>query len=128
MSVLAQAFGDSPPTRIAGNINHRCKGPVNAGGCRFHSRDSGSALDYRGIPTGCLTQRYWKYGFKAVNNIATDKQRYTQATFLHGNALQFVQLFNINFIQYRPHPTFAHRLMQIPATAVDLAHLANFFG
>jgi hypothetical protein len=47
--ILAGTLDDPPPARIAGDVDHRCKGPVDPRRCRLGCRDPRRALGERRV-------------------------------------------------------------------------------
>src|SRR5579859_5101077 len=67
--IFAGAFDDAAPARIARDVQHRSKGPVDADGTSFFCGDGLSLCDGSRIPGCSHGDRYGEDGAKAVNDI-----------------------------------------------------------
>ncbi len=71
--IFTQGLCDSPPTRIAPDIDHRGKRPVDAVGGGLECGDARTARDELRVPTRRLAQWDREDGLEAVNDIAPDQ-------------------------------------------------------
>ncbi len=71
--VFTQGLCDSPPARIAPDIDHRGKRPVDAVGSGLEGGDARTGRDQFRIPTRRLAQRNREDGFEAVNDVPPDQ-------------------------------------------------------
>src|SRR5579859_3372141 len=69
IGILAGAFDDAAPARIARDVQHRSKNPVDADGTSFFCGDGLSLCDGSRIPGSSQSDRYREDGAKAVNDI-----------------------------------------------------------
>src|SRR5207249_4468204 len=88
--ILARAFRDSAPARVARNINHRRESPVNAGRPRFRCGYARGAFYCRRVPTRGFTKRYWKDGAITVNDIEAKDEWNLQTRFGDRDSLKLV--------------------------------------
>src|SRR5690606_38900358 len=77
-NVLAGTLDDAPPTRVARDIHHRSKGPMDPGRACLGRRYGRSSLHHRQVPTRGLAERHWKDRPVAVDHIKTEKYGYLQ--------------------------------------------------
>ena len=93
--IFTGAFDHAPPARVAHQIEHRRKSPVDAF-ARSLSRDGAqSPLHQVGIEAGGVTVRDGKDGAVAIDDIAAVEDWDAQTGFLDGDALNLIQLLNL---------------------------------
>ena len=110
--ILAGALGDPAPARIARDIDHRRKDPVDPmRGCLFGG-DARRALQQRRIPGTRLGQRDREHRSEAVNHIGADDQGDAQARLLDGDALVAIDQLRIGQVQQRSHLAGANLLIK----------------
>ena len=67
-----------------------------------------------------------------MNYVAAHQKRYTETAFLNGNALHFVNDFNIDLVQYGADLArldgFSKASRNGAIGRIDLGHLADLFG
>ena len=73
MRILAKTFSYSAPTGIPSNIDHGCKGPLDADGWALDCCDSASGLGESGVERGCLSEGNGEDGSESMDNIFADK-------------------------------------------------------
>ena len=89
--IFAGTFGDSAPTGVAGDIDHRRVEPVDAESRSLFGSDPSAFSDQFRIPTARDGQRDRKYGFIAVDHVETDQQRNAEPRLLDGDLLRFLR-------------------------------------
>ena len=89
IDVLARAFRYPAPARIAGDVDHGGKGPVDTFGARFLRGDAGGFLHRVHVPACRLAQRDWEDGAVTVDHVVTEHQRNLQPRVLDCELLQF---------------------------------------
>ena len=77
--VLAGALGDPTPARVAGDIEHRREGEVDAGGGGLPGGASGGRLPERGVEGARLREGDREDGAKAVQDVEPEEERDTEA-------------------------------------------------
>ena len=85
--VFSGALRDPAPARIAGDVDHRREGPVDARLRRLERRDTGTLPDDLRVPGRGLAERYRHHGLEAVNHVAADEQRNTEPALLDRDTL-----------------------------------------
>ena len=67
-----------------------------------------------------------------MDHVPANEQRYTEAAFLHSDALQLVDGINIDDVNHGPDPSGAQTLTQvlggIAVTSLHLGHLTDLLG
>ena len=132
--VFAKTFRDASPARVAREVNHRRKNPVNSRRRGFAGRNFLRLLEEFGVERARLRQRNWERCPKPVDGIVPKNRRNPQAALLDGDMLQFVPhhgRFNQACpAQKRTHPAapqvVRHRHIRVIAH-VRLPKLADFF-
>jgi hypothetical protein len=74
VGVFARAFDNTPPARIAGNVEHRGEGPVEAGSAGFSGRHGLRLLRHGRIPGRGHRQWHGEDGAVAVDHIQRKQQ------------------------------------------------------
>src|SRR5205823_14574256 len=90
--IFAGSFHDSPPTRIAGDIHHWSKGPVQPDTSCLGRRDRRITLGHRGIPARRFRQRNGKDRAVTVNDIESEKDGNFESRFKCGT-LKLIRIF-----------------------------------
>ncbi len=85
--VLAGAFGDAAPARVAGDVEHRREGEVEAGGLGLVGGEAGGFLPEGGVEGAGLGERDREDGAEAVDDVEAEEERDAEAGFLDGDAL-----------------------------------------
>ena len=80
VGVLAETFGRAAPTRIAGNVDGRREGHVQAIGAGLEGRDPRAVLDGRNVPARGQPQPNRKSSAMAMDDVVGEEHRDTQAT------------------------------------------------
>ena len=130
--IFPRRFGNPAPAGIAGDVEHRGEGPVNAHLGSLLRRDGSGFLHQVGIPTGGLAQGNREHRAVAVDHIAAEDQRDPQAAFLHRHPLQFFLVRAVAGIQEGadPAPT-DHRTellnIIVARPEMELGQLTDFF-
>ena len=86
--VLARAFGDPAPARVAGDVEHRREGEVEAGGRGLLGGEAGGLLPERRVEGAGLGQRDREDGAEAVDDVEPEEERDAEAGLLDGQALR----------------------------------------
>src|SRR5688500_6981520 len=131
--ILSRAFGDSSPTRIAHDVDHRREGPTQTGRVRFFRRDAAGTLGQRRIPGSSLSEWYRKDRAVSVNRVEPKQQRDLQTRLFHRDALKLIWLPTITNIQRRTEQTLAREFEMLGAEfavcfAVELLQLAQLLA
>jgi len=92
--IFTKSLHDSPPAWIVSNIQHRSKTPVNPQSGAFFGGNVVRFLDGIGVKCGSQSQGNGKNYPQPVDDIQPVNHRNTQAEFIHGNPLDFIQIFN----------------------------------
>ena len=93
--IFARNFGDTSPTSITGDIDHRAIDPVDAHRRCFASRHACRLFDEIHIPRGGDGQWNRVGGNKTMNNIVAEKQGDTEACAIDGIALDQTDLLHV---------------------------------
>ena len=130
--ILTETLSDPSPSRVSGNVEHRCESPVDAGPCRFQSRNSCASLDQIPIPARSLPDRNRKNCFKPVNHISPDKQWNAETAFFYRDTLNFIHQFDVDLVDNRADFTGRESYLQLfrkpHRRDIDLTHLTDFFS
>ena len=90
--VFAKAFGDAPPARVARQVHHRRKRPVNAHRRRLAGGNGLRPLEQFRLPRARLRQRNREGGAETVNRVVSENQRDAEPALFDGDVLQSVSL------------------------------------
>ena len=129
IGIFAATLGNTSPTGIAGDVNHRSKGPTDTYGRGLDGRYPGSIFCHFRVKRRSLPQRNRKNRFKTVNDIACHQQRNAQTGLFYRHTLQRIDTHRIYFIQNRTDFTFLYQsthVLDIPVRR-NLVHLPDFF-
>ena len=85
--VLARALGDPAPARVAGDVEHRREGEVEAGGGGLPGGEAGGLLPERGVEGAGLGEGDREDGAEAVQDVEAEEERDAEAGLLDGEAL-----------------------------------------
>src|SRR5688572_12456843 len=96
--ILAGAFRDSSPTRIACDVDHRREGPTQARGVRFFRGDTTGSFGERRVPRRSLCEWNGKDGAIPVNRVEPEQQRNFQPRFFNGNALKLIRATTVSHV------------------------------
>jgi len=125
IGILACPLQGATPARIAGDVDHRRKGPVDAGSRSLPPTPIGGLLDQLGIPARGLAERKRKIGREAMDRVEPDDQWDLQPT-LASRLLHRENLRRHNEVHHRAHLAAAD-LIDVEAFAapreVQLANL-----
>lgn len=101
--VFARAFHTTAPTRIAGDIHHGCKGPVDAHSGGLHGGGTRGAPCQLRLEAGRFGQRHRKHGGVAVDHVGGEQQRNPQPA-LHGRLLQLAMPAHVGAVEHTGQP------------------------
>ena len=87
VGVLAGALGDAAPARVAGDVEHRREGEVEAGGGGLFGGEAGGLLPERRVEGAGLGERDREDGAEAVDDVEAEEERDAEAGLLDGEAL-----------------------------------------
>jgi hypothetical protein len=135
--VFARALDDPAPAGVAGDVDHRREGPVEACRARLSRGDARGALRVRRVPRGGHRQRNREDRAVAVDHVHAEQQRNAEPAFLDRDALQLAQRPGPGDVEVRadfaaadplelvrPEP----RIERALAAAHALDQLADLFG
>ena len=92
VGILAGPLRDPSPARIAGDVDHGGKSPLEPGGRGLRRRDPRGALDGRRVPATCFTQRNWEDRAVTMDHVEAEDQGDLQPRLLDRHALGFVDI------------------------------------
>src|SRR5687767_100276 len=98
MRIFPRTFCDPTPTRVARNIDHRCKRPMNAGGPCFRRGDARRLSYGRRIPACRFARRYGKDCAVPVNYVEAKNHRYLETRLLDSDTLEVVRVLNAAYV------------------------------
>src|SRR5258705_646257 len=90
IGVFAGAFNNASPTRVARNIDHRRKRPVNADGARFAGSNALRPLHHFRIPRSSHANWHREDRVKTVNDVKAEDKRNFMARFCDGYFFQVI--------------------------------------
>ena len=90
IGILARAFDNAAPARIAGDVDHRREGPVDSERAGFAGSDSLVGNNSGGIKAGGVGQGHRKHRAHSEHDIVPQQQRDMQPRLFDGNVLVFV--------------------------------------
>ena len=79
IGVLARPLDDAAPAGVAGDVDHRSEGPVDALRGRLRGGDPRAPLGEPRIPAAGFGQRNGEHGSLAVDHIESEEQRNAKA-------------------------------------------------
>ena len=85
--VLARSLGDPAPARVAGDVEHRREGEVDAGGGGLRGGAAGGRLPERGVEGAGLGEGDREHGAEAVQDVEPEEEREPEPGLLDGEAL-----------------------------------------
>ncbi len=85
--VLARPLDPATPALVAGDVDHRRKGPVDAGRRRLDRRGARGTLCQIGVEAARLGQRHGEYRAEAVDDVGGEQQRHLQPLLAHRDQL-----------------------------------------
>ncbi len=85
--ILAAAFDAASPALVAGDVDHRREGPVDAGAGRLERRRCGGAPRQLGLEARDFGQRHGEDGAVAVDDVGGEDQRDLHPRFLDRGGL-----------------------------------------
>ena len=86
--VFARSLGDAAPAGVAGDVEHRREGEVDAGGGALLGGGAGRRLPERGVEGAGLRERDREDGAEAVQNVEAEEERNAEAAFLDRRLLR----------------------------------------
>ena len=130
VGVFTAAFGDTAPAGVAGDVQHGREGPADTLCGGFDGRHAGALFHQGGIKSGRQPQRDGENGMITMDDVAAHQQRDSQTGFLHGDALQLVDLRGIHLVEDGADLSVTEGLGVIGdgAAGGDLVHLADLLG
>ena len=102
--VFAGTLDSAAPAGVAGHVDHRREGPVDAGGGRLDRRDPCRLLDQFRLEACRLGERYREDGAKAVDDVCREQQRDLQAGFANRHALHLARHFGTIAVEDAAQP------------------------
>src|SRR5258705_884464 len=90
IGVFTGAFNNASPARVARNIDHRRKRPVDADGARFAGSNTLRALHHFRIPRSSHSNWHREDRVKTVNDVEAEDKRNFKARFGDGYFLQAI--------------------------------------
>ena len=81
--IFASPFHHTPPTRVASDVHHRGKRPLDTVSSCFFRSDGSSLLHQLQIPRAGFAKRHREDCLIAVYHIVTEEDRNAQAGFLY---------------------------------------------
>src|SRR6185369_9118347 len=106
--IFTRAFSDAAPTRIARDVDHRCKGPTQADVISFLCSNRSRTFGECRIPTARLREWNRKDRAITVNYIEAKQDRYLQSRFIDGDALELVCALRATNVERRAEQAFAN--------------------
>src|SRR6185437_13182412 len=126
IGILACAFHHPTPARITGDIDHRCKRPLNSRSTGLRCCGCLYGSDHFWIPRCCECQRYWKDGAISVYDIQSKQQWDMLRRLYHSNPLQSVDRLRIAEGRHRPQLSGADLALERFASEIErLSQLAD---
>ena len=110
VGILSRTLHHPAPARVACNVEHRCKRPVDADGPSFFGCSRLCLSLQRRIPGSSHRDGDRKNSTKTMNDVVAKDQRNMQTRFLDGDMLQAVDHGWIGDEQEGPHLAPGHRL------------------
>jgi len=111
VGIFPGAFSNAPPARVARDIHHRRKGPVNPGGSGLARGDFRRAARYVRLPGAGFRQRNGENGAVTMDHVQPKEEGDAQARLFHSDLLQAVGLRRPLHAQVRPHRALADPLL-----------------
>ena len=135
LDILARAFDDAAPSRIARHVDHGSIGPVEAVGGRLDRRDPRRRFGRRQVEARRFADRHWKDGAESVDHIVGKEQRNAETGFFDRDPLEAPGRFGAIDAQKRADPAgtdigFAsswHEGARVVPLAARLSELAKLF-
>ena len=136
VGILARAFDDAAPARIARDVDHRREGPVQAGGRGLLGGDARGALRALRRPASRHRQRHREDRAVAVDHVHGEQQRDAEPRFLDRDLLQPAERLGAGDVQIGADRAGAHALelgiveagvQRLAAAARALHELAELF-
>src|SRR5882724_13080401 len=106
IGVFTGAFNNTSPTRVARNIDHWRKRPVDAGGARFAGSNALGALHHFRVPRSSHSNWHGEDRVKTVNDVEAEDKRNFKARFGDGYFLQAIDECRISDKKQRANLSF----------------------
>jgi len=106
--ILAGPLGDAAPAGIAGQVEHRREGEVEARGRGLVGGVGGGRLPQRGIEGAGLGERDGEDGAEAVDHVEGEEERHAEARLLDRRALRLAHGVAAPEVEDAAEPARAH--------------------
>ena len=128
--VFTAALGNTAPAGVAGNVQHGRKRPAHALRGGLNGSHAGAFFHQGGVKGGRQAQRNGENGVETVNHVTAHQERNAQPGFLHGNALELVDLRGVHFVEDGADLSLAEGIGILcdVSPGRHLVHLADFLG